>query len=116
MTGHCSLKPGITCAGTPELADEGRCLGCPAGCARTRPTALGDLPLNAPLAALRRQLRERLAEAEKVSKNRPKVKTSSKDLVKGKSKHFFEASGSEQSKHFGVKSGVKPLYFAGVVE
>lgn len=112
----CPLKPGITCAATASEVDGTPCPGCTAGRARTRSAAPGDLPLNAPLDALRRQLRERLAEAEKVSKNRPKVKTSSKDLVKGKSKHFFEASGSEQSKHFGVKSGVKPLYFAGVVE
>ena len=59
---NCPLKPSLTCAGTPELADEGRCIGCPAGRARTRSAAYGDLPLSPPLAALRRQLRERLAE------------------------------------------------------
>ena len=56
-------KPSLTCAGTPKLADEGRCIGCPAGRANGRPAASGDLPHRPPLAALRRQLRERL-EAE----------------------------------------------------
>lgn len=59
---NCPLKPSLTCAGTPELADEGRCIGCPAGRASGRPAASGDLPLSPPLAALRRQLRRVLAE------------------------------------------------------
>jgi len=112
----CPYKPSLTCAGTPELADEGRCIGCPAGRASgrsTRSLKLHELPLNDYFVILREQLRGQLAEAEKVSKIRPKVKGASKDLVKGKSKHFFEASGSESSKHFGVKSGVKGVYFAG---
>lgn len=66
---NCPLKPSLTCAGTPELADEGRCIGCPAGRARTRSAAYGDLPLSPPLAALRKQLRERL-EAEKATSPR----------------------------------------------
>lgn len=113
---NCPLKPSLTCAGTPELADEGRCIGCPAGRASgrsTRPLKLYELPLNEYFVILREQLRGQLAEAEKVSKTRPKVKGVSKDLVKGKSKHFFEASGSVSSKDLGVKSGVKTLYFTG---
>ena len=66
---NCPYKPSLTCAGMPELADEGRCIGCPAGRASGRPAASGDLPLSPPLAALRRQLRERL-EAEKATSPR----------------------------------------------
>ncbi len=58
----CPLKPGLTCrAGLAEV--EGTpCPGCPAGRANGRPTASCDLPLAPSLAALRQQLRERLAE------------------------------------------------------
>lgn len=110
----CPLKPGLTCrAGLAEV--EGTpCPGCPAGRANGRPAASGDLPLSPPLAALRRQLRDRLAEVETTPRRVPKVKTTSKDLVKSKSKDFFSASGSEASKDLEVKTRVKTLYFAGV--
>lgn len=110
----CPLKPSLTCAGTPRLASEGRCLGCTAGRAHGRPAASGDLPLSPPLAALRRQLRERLAEVETTPRRVPKVKDTSQGLVKSKSQDFFSASGSEASQGLQVKGTSQGLDFAGV--
>lgn len=69
----CPYKPSLTCAGTPELADEGRCIGCPAGRASgrsTRSLKLYELPLNEYFVILREQLRGQLAEAEKATSPR----------------------------------------------
>lgn len=66
---RCPRKPSLTCAGTPELADEGRCIGCPAGRASGRSAHLNELPLNEYFVILRQQLRDRL-EAEKATSPR----------------------------------------------
>lgn len=102
----CPLKPGITCAGTPRLASEGRCLGCTAGRARTRSLALGELPLNEYFVILRQQLRDRL-ETEN-------ARLRGQGKVKGKSQDFFSASGSEPSQGLRVKGTSQGLDFAGV--
>jgi len=78
----CPYKPSLTCAGTRQLADEGRCIGCPAGRASGRPAASGDLPLSPPLAALRRQLRERLEAENKRPRFKPLVNPSCQPLDK----------------------------------
>lgn len=83
---YCPRKPGLRCAGTPGLAAEGRCLGCTAG-------------------GRERAVSGRFAGL--------KVKSTSKDLVNSKSKPLSGASGSAPSKHFGVNTGVKGVYFTG---
>ena len=83
---NCPLKPSLTCAGTPQLADEGRCIGCPAGRANghsTRSLKLYELPLNDYFVILREQLRGQLAEAEKAQKPKSLVKPTNQGLVKG---------------------------------
>lgn len=83
---NCPLKPSLTCAGTPELADEGRCIGCPAGRASDRPRRslrLAELPPNEFYIILREQLRERLAEEKRQSKCHPLVTPLCHPLNKG---------------------------------
>ena len=80
---NCPRKPSLTCAGTPELANEGRCIGCTAGRANGRSARLDELPLNEYFIILRQQLRDRLAEAEKAQNPKSLVKSTNQGLVKG---------------------------------
>lgn len=60
---NCPLKPGITCARTPEIVSSTPCPGCTAGRASDRSRRslrLHELPPRDRFAIMREQVRERL--------------------------------------------------------